>query len=303
MHFLMTTDVEEFSIPLNRLDDATAWRVYREGLPKLLDLYSKYDVESTFYFTGTFAEKIPEAMELVMERGHEIGCHGYDHSVHRYLGALSYEDQLSELTSAKKAITSVCNDIVSFRAPAGWINNDTVRVLENCEFTSDSSIASQRFDGPLSYGTRDKMNGFFAPRCPYPMSSGSPYIRGTSPVLEIPISAFLLGYVGTTMRVAPPLNRYLGKFLFREAEKNGKPIVFLFHPNEAIGILGQIERTRRAKTYLGHLFADVIRQQLKLRNLGPAALKLLEAVLAEARTRDATFITMKRYRNHVWKGN
>lgn len=89
MHFLMTTDVEEFSIPLNRLDDATAWRVYREGLPKLLDLYSKYDVESTFYFTGTFAEKIPEAMELVMERGHEIGCHGYSHEVERGFDVMS----------------------------------------------------------------------------------------------------------------------------------------------------------------------------------------------------------------------
>ena len=29
-----------------RLDDETAWRVYREGLPKLLDMYSKYDVLS-----------------------------------------------------------------------------------------------------------------------------------------------------------------------------------------------------------------------------------------------------------------
>ena len=48
LYFLMTNDVEEHSIALNRLDDGTAWRVYREGLPKLLDLYSKYDVEGTF---------------------------------------------------------------------------------------------------------------------------------------------------------------------------------------------------------------------------------------------------------------
>lgn len=65
----MTNDVEEHSIALNRLDDATAWRVYREGLPKLLDLYSKYDVEGTFSFTGTFAEKIPEAVEFGGEDG------------------------------------------------------------------------------------------------------------------------------------------------------------------------------------------------------------------------------------------
>ena len=78
MYFLMTTDVEEHSIALNRLDEETAWRVYKEGLPRLLELYAKYDVASTFYFTGTFAEKIPEAVELVKEHGHEIGCHGFE---------------------------------------------------------------------------------------------------------------------------------------------------------------------------------------------------------------------------------
>ena len=104
MYFLMTNDVEEHSIALNRLDDETAWRVYREGLPKLLELYSKYDVEGTFYFTGTFVEKIPEAIELVMDYGHEIGCHGYSHEVDRAFDVLSYEEQVKDLKKAKKAI-------------------------------------------------------------------------------------------------------------------------------------------------------------------------------------------------------
>ena len=47
MYFLMTTDVEEHSIALNRLDEETAWRVYLEGLPKLLDPYEKYDEVNT----------------------------------------------------------------------------------------------------------------------------------------------------------------------------------------------------------------------------------------------------------------
>ena len=41
MHFLMTTDVESFSIPLNREDSDVAKQIYEVGLPHLLDLYAR----------------------------------------------------------------------------------------------------------------------------------------------------------------------------------------------------------------------------------------------------------------------
>jgi len=44
MHFIMTIDVESHSIALNREDPATVKQVHDEGLPLLLDLLSKYDV-------------------------------------------------------------------------------------------------------------------------------------------------------------------------------------------------------------------------------------------------------------------
>ena len=73
MHFLMTTDVESFSIPLNREDSDVAKQIYEVGFPHLLDLYARYDIKCTFYFTGMFAEQSPESVELVKEHGHEIG--------------------------------------------------------------------------------------------------------------------------------------------------------------------------------------------------------------------------------------
>jgi len=77
MYFLMTNDVEAHSISLNREDPETVDLVYQVGLPRLLDLLSKHDVSSTFYFTGMFAEASPESVELVREHGHEIGCHSH----------------------------------------------------------------------------------------------------------------------------------------------------------------------------------------------------------------------------------
>ena len=65
MYFLITTDVESFSIPLNREDEATTRAVHEVGLHRLLDLYAKHDLKSTFYFTGMFAEHSPESVERV----------------------------------------------------------------------------------------------------------------------------------------------------------------------------------------------------------------------------------------------
>jgi len=80
MYFLMTNDVERFSIPLNIEDSEVAKEVYEVGLPRLLDLYARHNIKCTFYFTGMFAEQSPEFVKLVKGQGHEIGRHGYDHA-------------------------------------------------------------------------------------------------------------------------------------------------------------------------------------------------------------------------------
>ena len=144
MYFLMTNDVESFSIPLNREDSDVAKQIYEVGLPRLLELYARHDIKCTFYFTGMFAEQSPESVELVKEHGHEIGCHGYDHAPEKAFDVLSYDEQVTELKRAKDVIEAAAGRIESFRAPMLRINEATVRALEEAGFQSDSSVASQR---------------------------------------------------------------------------------------------------------------------------------------------------------------
>jgi len=54
----------------------------------------------------------------------------------------------------------------------------------------------------------------------------------------------------------------LRKYLYYESENTGKPIVFLFHPNECLDAL-QVMAARRADSLMGYIFADVIRHRLK----------------------------------------
>jgi peptidoglycan/xylan/chitin deacetylase (PgdA/CDA1 family) len=139
----MTNDVESFSIPLNRLSPDTAREVYEVGLPRLLDVYAKTDIRCTFYFTGKMVEMVPEAVELVLDHGHEIGCHGYDHSPDRAFDLMDLDEQILVLKRAKDVIEDVSGRIYDFRAPALRINEYTIRALEETGFTTDSSIASQ----------------------------------------------------------------------------------------------------------------------------------------------------------------
>jgi len=133
MHFLMTNDVESFSIPLNRMDDATAKEVYTVGLPRLLDVYSKHDIKCTFYFTGEFAEKGPEALELVLAHGHDIGCHGYDHSHLRAFDSMNLGEQKAELIKAKSVIENIAGKITDFRAPFFLYRDNDARKSGNFE--------------------------------------------------------------------------------------------------------------------------------------------------------------------------
>ena len=234
MYFLATNDVEEISVANNNYNDKSAKITANVGMPRLINLYSKYDVEGTFYFTGTFAEKFPESVQLVKDHGHEVASHGYSHSVDHAFDVLSNKDQYVHLSKSKRVLEGIAGRVQSFRAPALRLGEYTPKILEKLGFKTDSSVASQRFDGPFTFGASNKLKWLTTPRLPYYMKSNNPYKEGNCDVLQIPVSSLIVAYQGTTMRYSPALNSILGNVLYKEARKTGKPLVFLFHPTEMI---------------------------------------------------------------------
>ena len=57
---ILTNDVELTSIVNNNLSVETGKKVLAEGIPKLLNLYAKYNIKSTFFITGKYVESFPE---------------------------------------------------------------------------------------------------------------------------------------------------------------------------------------------------------------------------------------------------
>jgi peptidoglycan-N-acetylglucosamine deacetylase len=294
---LLTNDVETTSVLNHRLDDKTAEFVLKEGIPRLLELYAKYNVKATFFYTAHIAKLVPEVVRMVLPFGHEVGSHGYTHEVNQAFDLLSFDKQKEHLTKSKKILEDISGEeVISFRAPAARVNQNTVKALIETGFKVDSSISSQRLDMFMSFGALKKLNWLTAPRLPYFTDQHNIFKKGDSELLEIPISAIGFPYIGTFMRIAPALNRITRKMLWLETKCNQRPFVFLTHPNEFIDEDRDYENIeRRAKNYFSYLLGDVLRHKLKVRNLGAKALPIFEKELMFFKKKQFDFITCKKF--------
>jgi len=299
---LLTNDVETTSIVNHCLSDETGRLVLKEGMPLLLDLYAAYGVKTTFFFTAHIAHLYPEIVKMVIPYGHEVASHGYSHEADQAFDLLTLEQQVDHLKRSKAILEDISGEeVMSFRAPAARVNKHTPVALQETGFKIDSSVASQRFDMFLSLGSVRKLNWLVAPRKPYFTDANNLWKKGEGGIFEIPISALLMPYIGTTLRLFPNISHQLGKILSFEASKGQKPIVFLTHPNEFVEEVPKSKKTtRRSKNYVSYLFSDVIRHHLKLKNLGKKALPLYRKEIISFQDKGFSFVTCKEYyQNHI----
>ena len=100
----------------------------RVGVPRLLGLLDHLDVPATFFIPAYIVEQHPRMIEAIVDRGYEIGLHGY---MHEKLAHLSEHEE--------EAILVRCIEIlqrrtglrpVGFRAPWFEINPWTPTILQ-----------------------------------------------------------------------------------------------------------------------------------------------------------------------------
>lgn len=296
---LITNDVETTSILNHKLRDKTGEFVLTQGMPRLLDLYDKYGVKATFFYTGHIAQLYPEVVRMAYERGHEVGSHGLTHEVSQAFDVLTPEEQLSHLKQSKQILEDIIGDeVVSFRAPAARVDERFPMIMKEAGFKVDSSVASQRFDMMFSFGALKKLHWITAPRKAYFVKEDNIFKKGNSQVLEVPISAMGFPYIGTFMRIAPGLNRMTRRVLYWETCCNGRQFVFLTHPNEFIDEDWEGSKIeRRANNYISYLLGDVLRHKLKVKNLGEKALPIFEKELSFFQKKGFEYITCKELYN------
>ncbi len=83
------------------------------GTPRLIRLFDKLGIKTTWFIPGHSIETFPQETQLIVDAGHEIGMHGYSH-----------ENPIAMTPEQEEAVLVKCIDLitqVSGRRPTGYV--------------------------------------------------------------------------------------------------------------------------------------------------------------------------------------
>ncbi|MCA1335592.1 polysaccharide deacetylase family protein [Pseudooceanicola marinus] len=83
------------------------------GVPRLLRLFERYNLTTTWFMPGHSIETFPEQMKAVAEAGHEVGVHGYSH-----------ENPIAMTREQEEAVLDHCIELITKltgRKPRGYV--------------------------------------------------------------------------------------------------------------------------------------------------------------------------------------
>lgn len=203
-------------------------------IQETLQLLGGLNIKATFFFPAVLAEKFSSYVRMILERGHEIACHGLTHGLEEQYNLMPYQRQKAILGEAKKRIEEVTAcEVISFRSPAYKINGDTIKALQENGFRLDSSVNPQR----LGIFSSDIANTgwLYAPRRPYHPSFHNPFIavkKGVS-LWEISQSALIFPFMSNTgVAFGGTFMKFFYQALYAESKLTKNPIVYMFHPED-----------------------------------------------------------------------
>jgi polysaccharide deacetylase family protein (PEP-CTERM system associated) len=223
----MTVDVEDyfqvsaFAGHIRREDwNALPCRIER-NIALVLDILAAANVKATFFTLGWIAERYPGLVRAIVDGGHEVASHGYEH--------LRANEQTPAAFSRDAALSKMLLEgisgqpVLGYRAPSFSIGRDNLwafDVLRDAGYRYSSSVYPIKHD---HYGMPS------APRFAY-------HPQGDAGLLEIPITTiriagrnFPAGGGGYFRLLPYRMSRWVLRRVNVEDKQAG---IFYFHPWE-----------------------------------------------------------------------
>ena len=159
---ILTFDIEEWFHILdnNKTRTISDWNNFdsriRIGMNLIYDILDGTEKSATFFVVGWMAEKYPEIIREISDRGFEIGSHTHLHQLAYDQNRKTFYNDVEK--SIKTLEDCIGKKITSFRAPGFSItknNKWAFEVLHELGITKDSSVfpASRAHGGLPSYNT------------------------------------------------------------------------------------------------------------------------------------------------------
>jgi len=136
--------------------------VVRGGTEAILDLLARHGIRGTFFVLGEVIRQHPDIARRMLDEGHELGCHGMDHTPLWQLDPESLRRQLLEFRSVVERLLGRF-PVIGFRAPIFSLNHSTawaLDVLSEQGYRYDSSIFPVRVP---TYGVASAPVGIYRP--------------------------------------------------------------------------------------------------------------------------------------------
>jgi peptidoglycan/xylan/chitin deacetylase (PgdA/CDA1 family) len=109
------------------------------GLPRILNVMDAYNIKMTAFVPGWVAEHHSDAVRMLVQCGHEIGCRGY---AQENLGLLNPRQQEKAIQKGYEAVINVTGiKPRGFRAPFGEITLDTLAIAKRLGFSYSSCLS------------------------------------------------------------------------------------------------------------------------------------------------------------------
>ena len=159
----MSVDVEDYIhtwalSPVIKRQDWDKWPSRVEAATmRIIDLFDRHEVRSTFFVLGWVAKRAPMLVREIVARGHELASHGYYHDKVHDLSPDIFHNDVRDTRLLLEDLSST--SVKGFRAPSFSINNScwwAYNQLEEAGYHYSSSlhpIAHDHYgmpDAPLS---------------------------------------------------------------------------------------------------------------------------------------------------------
>lgn len=112
---------------------------------RALDLLDRHGIKATFFVLGWIADRFPELVRKVAERGHEIASKGY---YHRAIGQMTPSEFKDDCIRSREALECASGRrVIGYRVANGWFHESDLWALDaltELGFEYDSSIAPIR---------------------------------------------------------------------------------------------------------------------------------------------------------------
>jgi polysaccharide deacetylase family protein (PEP-CTERM system associated) len=221
----MSVDVEEwfqvgaFEGTINKADwDGLESRV-ADSTARVIDLFAETNTKATFFTLGWVAARHGALMRRIVDEGHEIASHGWDHQRVFTMDAAAFRADLRQAQTALEDATGA--RVSGYRAPSFSIDQRTPwahPVLAEEGYRYSSSVAPVRHD---HYGWRESPRFAWTP------------LRDAG-LVEVPVTVgeaagrrFATG--GGFFRLLPAA---ITDFAVRQVNAAAQPGMFYFHPWE-----------------------------------------------------------------------